>query len=352
MAGQRLLSYTEIETAQTCFARHAFRYTGHLTEGDALLRRSIPTRLSEGRAWGIAVAKWHTGPRTLLRGLEAAEGVYASLAADEAQMLERGIRVSADEQVAVAAHLLDLLEHYTTTSDPLGNLTRLEDEVVVALPSRTGRKHSTRYRYQCFIDGWTYDDDGHPWLLEFKLRSRLSSVDLVQKSRQLRWYSWALREAKGIEPVGVLLDERLNLAPQDPRLVKARRKGDGIDGYVPSHATDQVTTSERYEYVCRYYGVEPSRETAEHLDRRVWQQRVPILFRPGELDEAGEELVSAAKLIRDLDSGALYPIRNARAALCGGCDFQSICSAPGDRLFVDTLFERVVPKRKREEVAA
>ena len=73
MAGPRLLSYSEIDTAMTCWARHAFAYTGHLTGGRALRARAIPRVLSEGRALGAAVAKWHEQAPTLLAALDAAE---------------------------------------------------------------------------------------------------------------------------------------------------------------------------------------------------------------------------------------------------------------------------------------
>jgi hypothetical protein len=350
LASSRLLSHTEIETAQTCFARHAFRYTGHLTGGQTLKSRAIPTRLSEGRAWGVAVARWHAGGKTLLAGLEAAEGLRASLDSDEQWMAANGYEVGAEQRVGAEDRLQSMLRHYIQTAEPLGNLSRTEAEIAVALRSRTGQRHSTRYGFQAFIDGWTYDEDDRPWLVEFKLRGRLSSVDLIAKSRQLRWSAWGLREAKGIEPVGVLVDERWAEPPHFPRLVQAKRKGDGIDGYVPSHARDQLCTAEQYAYVCRYYGVEPNRLTSEALEQRRWQQRVPILFRQGELDEAGRELVSAAKLIRDLDSGALYPIRHALASTCGGCQFQSICPNPSDELYVDTLFVRTAPKRLRPQL--
>jgi hypothetical protein len=349
---ERLLSYTEVETALTCWARHAFQYTGHLTGGDTLRPRTIPTVLSEGRAWGSAVAAWHSGGQTLLSHLDAAEALRTSLDADELEMVSRGVHMSANVRTESEERLNAILAHYIATTVPLDNLSRLEDEVIVGIPSRGGKHASTRYRFQARIDGWTLDDQGRPWLVEFKLRGQLMSVHLMQTSRQLRWYAWALRQAKGIEPIGVLVDERLNEVPRSPRVVKAKRKGEGRDGLTVSHATNQLITAADYVRVCADYDSEPSDELLDHLNRIVWQQRVPLIFRPGELDEAGRELTAAAKLIRDLDSGELQPIRHATPGTCGRCRFREICPNPGDDLYVDTLYERSLPKRVRPPVAA
>ena len=351
MAGHRLLSHTEIASALSCQARHAFAYTGHLTEGHTLRRRSIPRRLSEGRAWGVAAALWHEGTPTLLGAFAAAEGLRIALDADEAEMFGRGVTLETAERVATEEHLMKIFAHYAQTATPLNGLERLEFEVVVPIPSRTGRRRSSRFRFQCFLDGWTYDDDGRPWLVEFKLRSRLSSVQVLQSARQIRWYAWALEQAAGISPVGVLVDERLNVAPGSPRTVQAVRKGVGIKGRTVSHAADQAVTTEDYLEACREYDVEANPHTVSALNARVWQQRVPILFRDHELEEAGAELVSAAKLIRDLDSGELYPIRNAAPHLCNGCAFREICPTPDDELYVETLYEARTPKRLRESAA-
>lgn len=342
MASPRLLSHSEIQMALTCPARHAFAYTGRLTAGTTLRSRSIAVVLSEGRAWGAAVAKWHEKGHTLLGAVEAVEALRASLDEDELQMRVAGLSPDLTQRVQIEEKLISIFSHYTATQKPLRNLTRLEDEIIERIPSRGGVKRSTHYRFQCFIDGWTTDIDENPWLVEFKLRNRLSSTQLIQTDRQLRWYSWALREAKGIEPVGVILDERLNQAPKPARLLKDRH-----GGHTVSHAIHQLCTAEEYVAACQHFGVEPLQETLRHLNARAWGMRTHIMFRKGELDEAGLELTSAAKLIRDLDSGELAPIRNVSAMNCNGCRFREICPHPEDELYVDTLFERTIPKRKR-----
>lgn len=352
----RSISYSEISSAQTCQARHAFGYTGHLTYGQTLHRRAIAPRLSHGRAWGAAVAAWHAFPadHTLMgcwqpvRAKMAAHGsLLASYAADIAEQAQSGVWVSPLLQVERQNWLAEVLDHYVATADRLPNLTRLEGEIDIPLPSRTGRRSSSLYRFQGFIDGFTVDDHDHEWIDEFKLRDSLTSVKQIELGRQIRWYAWAHQRASGRQVVGVIVDERLSKAPKPPRLVQARRKHEGIDGYVPSHAVDQLCLPEDYLTLCEEYGVSYHDETVLALQQRVWQQRVPIPFRPSELEEAGQELVSAAKLIRDLDSGDLFPVRNAQPALCNGCKFRDVCAEPNDELFVDTLFERTVPKRLR-----
>jgi hypothetical protein len=348
LAEPRLLSYSEIETAMSCWARHAFAYTGHLTGGRALRARTVPRVLSEGRALGAAAARWHERGNTLLAALDAAEALRASLDHDEEEMRSAGIELDLAERVSIEEHLTELLAHYIATAEPLHTLTRIEDEVIVGIPSRTGVHASTRYRFQCRIDGWTLDQRG-PWLVEFKLRSRLQSAQLISTSRQLRWYAWALRQATGVEPVGVIVEEIWNVIPAPARIVQAKRKGEGIDGLTVSHAVNQQTTPESYLAACEFYGVEPNGSTLEHLQGIRWHQRTPLIFRDGEISEAGRELVSAAKLIRDLDSGALHPIRHVSAMTCNGCRFNQICPAPEDELFVETQFEYTLPKRLRHE---
>lgn len=351
----RLLSFTEVSTAMTCFASWDFAYGGRLA-GSTLKAKGIAPILSDGKAWGAAVAAWHANSGTLLAKWAAHAELRRSLDTDEAFMREQGWPVSPEDRLQTEANLIEILDHYMASSEPLPNLVKLEGEIVVPVPSRSGVRSSTRYRFQCFLDGAT-DDAAGQWIVEFKLRGGLTPVPLLMKQRQPRWYAWAYQKAYGHAPAGVWVDERLKEAPKPPRTLKERKKGDGIDGRIPSHAKDQLTTPEAYVDLCHEHGVEPEWSTVEHLRSRLWQQRVPILLRKDELTDAGNELRDAAKLIRDLDSGDLMPIRNASRAHCGGCKYRDICAEPTDELFIDTLFERTIPKRLREpragkEVAA
>jgi hypothetical protein len=176
----------------------------------------------------------HSGE--LLAGWHAHEALRASLDADQRAMEKAGWPIDAAARVEAEQRLAALLEHYAETAEPLPGLTRLEGETIVPIPSRGGRRASTRYRLLTKIDGYTVID-GQQWIVEFKLRNHLMPVRLIERSRQIRWYAWALTRAQGGHaPVGVLVDERLNEAPKAPRVVKAKRKGEGVDGYTVSHA--------------------------------------------------------------------------------------------------------------------
>jgi len=333
----RLLSYSEVETALTCFARWDFRYGGRLA-GDALTALSTPAILYEGRAWGAGVAAWHAHGGELFASWEAHKALRASLRQDALDMQNRGFPLDVVTLVESEERLGAMLDHHIQTSEPLPNLTRLEAEMEVGIPSRGGRHASNRYRFLCYIDGYT-ELDGQQWIVEFKLRGSLTPADLLQRQRQPRWYAYALAQMQGFHPTGVIVDERLNLALARPKVNK--------DGK-PSHDKRQRITAEDYIETCRELGDEPRFDVVQSLRERGWQQRVPILFRPDELEEAGHELRDAAKLIRDLDSGELYPLRHATRSTCNGCDFKAICSEPQDTSYVDTLFARTPPKRERE----
>jgi hypothetical protein len=339
----RLLSWTEIDTAMTCWAKWDFAYGGRLA-GTTLKPKELAPILSEGRAWGAAVATWHQHADSVIAPWYAHEALRDSLDADEAVMREAGVPTPLMTRVEMENRLSAMLDHYAETTEPLRGLKRLEGEIVVKLPSRGGQRSSSLYGFQCFLDGFT-NEDGERWLVEFKLRSRLTEPTLLERQRQPRWYAWAEARSGKKQPLGVIVDERLNDVPKDPRVLKSGK---------PSHAKDQMTTPEAYAHVCHAAGELPHLDVVQALRQRQWQQRFPLMFRPGELAEAGQELVSAARLIRDLDSGVLTPIRNAKRATCSFCKFRDICTEPTDAIVVDTLFERTEPKRLRErsEMAA
>lgn len=275
-----------------------------------------------------------------------------SYAADVAEQAERGVHVPAEKEVVYLDALDQTLAHYMTIAQPLGNLTRLEGDLYCPLPSRTGRRPSNLYAFEGRLDGFTIDEHGNEWIVEFKFRDQLTPAAVIQNGRQIRDYAWARQRESGHPIVGAIVEERLNDFPKEARIVQAKRKGEGIDGYTVSHAVNQVTTVDRYLEACEEYGEDPKPETITAIEGRRWQQRVHIDFDAGELEEAGRELVSSAKLIRDLDSGELYPVRNTQPMLCNGCRFKEICPNPEDELFVETIFELTQPKRLRYLEAA
>jgi hypothetical protein len=337
----RLISYSEIETALTCFARWDFSYGGRLA-GSTLSARSQPPIRGDGRAWGAAVAAWHASGGA--RPAEAYAAMAASYDDDEAKMLAAGVPANPTERTEQEDRLGQMLEHYMATARPLPNLTRLEGQFVVPVPSRSGRRGSNRFRFLGYIDGYTVDPDDNAWIVEFKLRNELQPAELIMRGRQPRLYTWAAGQALDKPPMGVIVDERLNQAPKAPRVVgKTAKLPEGR----PSDAKDQVTTPELYVALCSEMGFEPNAEVVDQLARRVWQKRTMVMLTPSEVASAGRELVSAAKLIRDLDSGELEPLRHATKMTCNGCRFKAVCDHPEDSLFVDSLFERGTPKRDR-----
>lgn len=331
----RSISHSEVSTLLSCQAAHDFKYVGQLA-GSALRPKATAPLLRDGRAWGAGVAAWHqTGNVTLARS-----ALLASLDEDVAEQRAHGLWLP-DADREARGLLVALLSHYARTAERLP-IDRLEHEIDVPIPSRTGRGRSNTYRLLYFVDGVHVDDDGRVWLVEFKLRRQLTAFEQVVLSRQIRWGAWAWRQQTGRDIAGVIVDERLKAQPTPVKLNK--------DG-TPS----KVQTCELDLYVAAWIerGEQPDEDVVARLAAKRWQARHPVVFRPGELDEAGRQLVSAAQQIRAFDAGALYPIRNPSPRACGGCQFRQICPAPDDVELVDALFERRPAKRDAPlEVAA
>lgn len=359
----RLLSHTEVSAALTCEARWDFSY-GDALAGTSLRPRRVATVLSLGRAWGAAWAAYHvaaTASRSQLPLGErlapevAAEAAFAaSLQEDAGRQLEAGTwdPLAHEEAYRLLAGILEHYDHEVRTGSAASygigdlDLEALEAKYEAAIPSRTGKKGSSKYRFVGFVDG-RVPTAGGPLLAECKLRAALTPYAVIQRSRQIRWYAWLHWQVTGEQPRGVIVEERLREAPKHPRLNKGRAtKALPEPPPVPSHAKDQATTDYWYRLVCARMGHEPDPDTAASLGSRQWGQRVPVLFRPSELEEAGRELVSAGLLIRDLDSGARYPVRNATKITCNYCDFREACDDPRSSA-VDELFERRPAKRDR-----
>jgi hypothetical protein len=341
-SGTRLLSQSEIGSALDCQARWDFGYGGRLA-GSALKAKRVAPILSEGRAWGAAAARWHTNGFGLY---DACDALADSLSRDAERQREFRVYDPAGHE-ALRKRLTQMLTHYHSIAEQIPMDPVTERELNVPIPSRTGHRVSSRYRLLGYIDA-TREVDGRTWLVEFKLRGRLSTVQQISLSRQIRWYAWAYERETGIPIAGVETVERWNEVPKLPRLVKTGRKDGALR---PSHATDQLCTADDYLASCAKYDEEPHDDVLAALRERRWQQRVPIVLRRGEMDEVGRELVSAGRLIAQLDSGLLYPMRNAKPQNCNGCSFRDICAAPDPEL-VDALYERIPAKRDREETPA
>jgi hypothetical protein len=340
----RRLSYSEIAMSQSCAARWDFAYGGRLA-GDALKSRHILPILRDGRAWGAGVAAYHAASSSLLGIMDGIAAIRESIDDDLAYMQESGVMTDAtlDGRTDALTRLEAMLRHYVSLADPMDNLTRLEDEIVVPVPARTHTgRGSSRYSYMAKIDGFTVDHNGDEWIVEFKLRRKLQPRWVIELLRQYRWYAWARQRESGRRVVGVIVDERLNAVPRPAKVLK---------GGAVSTDKRQMTTVPLYLQACDDVGQAPDPELVMELQSRQWQQRVAILFRPEELDEAGYELTSAGITIRDLDNGHVWPTRNASERNCGGCPFKRICADPSASL-VDEQFVRIPAKRDREAAVA
>lgn len=364
---KRAISFTESGNLLTCQAQWDFNYGGYLA-GDCLKPRAVPTRLQEGSAWGAGVAAFHAA---LEDKVDAGIIAITKSLDDEAEKLKRKGVYDAEAHHAMASKLRALLEQYAVEEDtrpvPLEGLGGLEQELLVPLPSRSGKGDSNRYFLQVFFDGVYEDEEGRIWLVEFKLRDNLSALELITNGRQIRYYAWAYEREHGRPVAGVIVDERLNAQPKPPKIVNSK-KGVGVEVEVdvldketkeptgekktvwraPSTDKAQLTTPALYEAACEEYGVDVDPEMVAALADRAWSQRQRVFLTPREIAESGTELVSLGRQVAAVDSGEVYPVRNVKPQNCKGCRFREICNDPHDTELVDSLFDRRPPKRDRK----
>lgn len=374
----RAISYSEGSTLLRCQAQWDFQYGDRLA-GSALKPKDTPAILREGRAWGRGVASlWEAWGKDSDAAKFGRAEMLNALEADAQEQLKAGA-YDGDAHKAMEEKMVAIFDHYVVSAGDALPLERPEHELLVRLPSRSGEGFSNRYRLHTFFDGLHTDEHGRVWIVEFKLRGKLSSLEQIANSRQIRYYAWAWFIETGQRVAGVIVDERLNEVPKPARWVKPKRKEEGIavipdraaelgapysdkelEAFlgekevwarrIPSESKDQLTTPDAYEQACLDAGIGPSTEVMEALEARRWQQRVPIFLTEREIDEAGEELVSLAQQVQALDAHRIYPVRDVRAQNCNGCRFREICNTPSDRELVDALFDRVPAKRDRPEI--
>ena len=335
----RRISHSEAAVLLDCQAKHDFSYGVQLA-GSSLSPRTKHARLREGKAWGRAMAAYHSE----ISSLTPQRAIIDSLNEDAEQM----ILVDPTEQEDTRTKLLALLEHYMASAESL-LIDRTELNLDVQIPARSGKRASTRYRFTGYVDGIHTDARGDDWIVEFKLRDDLSTYEQVAMMRQTRWYVWAWQQTTGRAVAGVIVDERRNEVPKAARWVNSKRKSEGL---VPSHAKDQMTTPGMYAAACREAGIDPQQEVLEALAARKWQDRHTVFFTRAEVDEAGKQLTSVANLAGQFDSGLLYPVRNPSQFRCPGCAFKPICNSPTDVDLVDALYERVPAKKDRVQEGA
>ena len=305
------------------------------------------------------MAAWHAHQEheTLESAYDPTTGRYVAhaalrraYAADVLEQQTAGAIVDVGHEFDRVERLGEILDHYMSTAGKLENLTLLEGRFEVPLLSRGGIHRSTKYRLEGYLDGFTVDEDGGEWIVEFKLRQSLTPRKFLTLSRQHLWYAWA-RQALTKRPViGVICDERLNDAPKPAKAVILSKRKTGTT-YRPSGDLDEMTTAESYLALCDELGAIPKNhyEKIQALQARRWQQRERILFRPGELVEAGRELVSAGRLIADLERGDRYPIRNGQRLICQGCRYNEICPNPQEHFLRGHIVRANAPQAGARE---
>lgn len=332
----RPLSHSELSRLTDCHAAWDFAYGGTLA-GTCLAPRITAPLLREGRAWGRGVATWHqTGD------ISRAAAAAADSLEDDAIDLRHAGAYDATEHQHMAGRLLTMLDHYTRHAQRLP-LDSVEHPFDVSVPSRTGKRASNRYRFTGYLDGVHHDAHGRAWIVEFKLRKTLSTLETLVLDRQGRRYAWAWWQHTGEQIAGVIYDERLNEAPREPKVLASGKT---------SSDKRQVTTDALYLQSCRATGTTPDTDTAAHLAARQWQQRHVVVFRPGELAETGAELVSLARIVADLETGRITPVRAPSPRRCPTCFYRAACPDPTDTELVDAQYERVPAKRDRKEIPA
>lgn len=325
----RSISHTEVAALLDCQAKHDMQYVGRLA-GSALFPKATPAFLREGRAWGAGVAAWHaTGDL-----LAARRAIFESLNRDAQQQKRYPGCYDGTAHCDMQGRLFGLIGDYVETTPrlPIERVPALE----VPIPSRSGLGRSNAYSLRCYASGVHIDADGRAWIVDFRLRHSLSSPLLINLSRHAKWAAWAWREQTGIEPAGIIVDERLNEIPKPARILQNGRA---------SHAKDQLTTVAMYVAACERTGAETQAETIAALGARRWHQREPVEVSPIALDAVGDDLISAAQQVRSFDSGATRPIRNPSRVRCDGCRFRLACPDPTDQQTLSLHFERRAPKR-------
>lgn len=330
----RHISHSEAARLLDCQAAWDFSYGDQLA-GSSLKPKTQHVRLREGKAWGRAMAAYHSGDGKIKSALDA---MAASVDEDAVEMMI----VEQAEVDEMRMKLATILGDYVALTQPIG-VHSLELALDVPIPSRNSKRASTRYRFTGYIDAIQTDTRDRDWIVEFKLRGQLSSLEQVAFMRQIRWYAWAYQQQTGRKIAGVIVEERLNQTPKAARILK--------DGSV-SKAKDQLTTPGMYAAACREHGQEIDPEVLASLGERKWQQRHIIFLSESEIEEAGLQLTSVAKLASMFDSELLFPVRNPSQFRCPSCAYRDICNTPNDADLVDALFTRVPAKKDRQEVEA
>lgn len=347
----RTLSVSETDSILTCPLKHDLAYVGQSLGGVTLKSRYKHYNLRRGTAWGIGVQVWHeTGD------LASAETLMLESIEQDAEA-QRAAGVYTIEAQAEHGEMFELLKaclgHYARTMPRLA-LAEPERKLLVKIPGLRG------WRLDMRLDGVVTNPDYGLYPFESKLRNQLSSHEMIEKARQPRWYAAGWREESHEIPAGFIVDERLaQIAPDiDAPIVMtagSKPRKDGSQKDPPRPHKHQACTAATYRAACIAGGYDIDPEIAESCEKRhdpaTYHRRVVIRFTHRELDEALEQMRSAAHLIRLHERGVLTPIRNPNPQRCPGCAFRDICTEP-TRDMAAAFFDFAPPKQFRGREAA
>lgn len=294
---ERYITRSEIRSLLDCEARWDFRYSDRLA-GSSLEPIVVPNLLALGTSWDTVVKTYNHG------------GSVGAVLLD----LYKG----EDNRIVHLAH------RYASLYKPMRTVT-VKPFIVEILP---GMKVAIQ------PDDRLIDENGRTWLVEYKLRTSLTSLEYLQRDLQGMLYVYGARKS-GKEVAGVIFDEMLNELPTEMRFKK--------DG-----GPSKVQSCSVQEYIrgCEAIGFDPDPDIVAKLEVRRVHQRVPIEFYDFDLEGIDDLLKSAELHIQLLERGAMYPKRIRNPMMCRLCEFNPICEHPDPDL-IDFTFTRREARRNR-----
>jgi hypothetical protein len=188
------------------------------------------------------------------------------------------------------------------------------------------------------------------WVVDHKSAATAPSDKGLDWDDQVTGYCYIVWRWLGIVPRGVIFNYLIKNAPSEPRLVKGKKKGEGL---VLSTAKDQQTTPDLYREALKEHGLmSGGRITSEkHADclAALLARGDEPFYRRYEVTRNMEQLLSFERRLvaehRDMtlarfgreEDELLYP--NPHRMLCPRCSVSSICLALEDGSDVEDIID-------------
>ena len=175
----RTLSFTEISTALQCEAKHDFSYGDRLA-GSALKSKTVLPVLSGGRCLG----RDGGGLARLGRPRPGARGDVRLARTGTPSASASSVYHDREQHTELRERLERIFAHYDHDRRAAAAALARGGRCWSRCPRSTARRgRRSKYRFLAYFDGIHEDAEGRVWLIEFKLRARLSALDLVANSR-------------------------------------------------------------------------------------------------------------------------------------------------------------------------